>query len=247
VFPVSLTISPIRDAGGAIVGASVIARDMTEQRKAFDAAQRMAAIVEGSDDAIISGALDGSISSWNPAAEKMYGYYSAEAIGKPAALLTPKDRVGEIEAVLEQIKAGRHVEHLETKRVRKDGRVFPVSLTVSPIRDEDGAVVGASSITRDVTEARQAYEAARSMIESSLDSVTSRVIEDAPTTAPSASRIGETVSKTGNTVPSFRTRTVSKCSTSKPALTLARLELISPVRSSGLSWSMDWPSISSLE
>ena len=180
VFPVSLTISPIPDAGGAIVGASVIARDMTEQRKAFDAAQRMAAIVEGSDDAIISGALDGSISSWNPAAEKMYGYYSAEAIGKPAALLTPKDRVGEIEAVLEQIKAGRHVEHLETKRVRKDGRVFPVSLTVSPIRDVDGTVVGTSVIHRDLTEQKGALASAQCMaaiVEYSDDAIMSRTID----------------------------------------------------------------------
>jgi PAS domain S-box-containing protein len=82
----------------------------------------------------------------------MYGYSSAEIIGKPADVLTPEDRTTEIDDVLEQIKAGQHVEHLETKRVRKDGTVFPVSLTVSPIRDADGAIVGTSVIHRDVTE-----------------------------------------------------------------------------------------------
>jgi len=152
VFPVSLTVSPICGADGAVVGASVISRDLTEQKRALTVAQHMAAIVESSDDAIISGSLDGIITSWNPAAERMYGYSSADIVGKPAAFLTPADRTTEIEAVLEQIKTGRHVEHLETKRVRKDGTVFPVSLTVSPIRDTEGAVIGTSVIHRDVTE-----------------------------------------------------------------------------------------------
>src|SRR5674476_197064 len=152
VFPVSLSVSPINGADGAVVGASVISRDLTEQRRALAVAQHLAAIVESSDDAIISGSLDGIITSWNPAAERMYGYSSAEIIGKPADFLTPADRTTEIEAVLEQIKAGRHVEHLSTKRVRKDGTVFPVSLAVSPIRDAEGAVIGTSVIHREVTE-----------------------------------------------------------------------------------------------
>ena len=151
-FPVSLSVSPINGADGAVVGASVISRDLTEQKRALAVAQHMAAIVESSEDAIISGTLDGIITSWNPAAARMYGYSSAEIIGKPADFLTPADRATEIEAVLEQIKAGQHVEHLETKRVRKDGTVFPVSLTVSPIRDAEGAVIGTSVIHRDVTE-----------------------------------------------------------------------------------------------
>ena len=130
----------------------MISRDLTEQKRALAVAQHMAAIVESSEDAIISGTLDGIITSWNPAAARMYGYSSAEIIGKPAAFLTPADRTTEIEAVLEQIKAGQHVEHLETKRVRKDGTVFPVSVTVSPIRDAEGAVIGTSVIHRDVTE-----------------------------------------------------------------------------------------------
>jgi PAS domain S-box-containing protein len=151
-FPVPLTVSPINGTDGAVVGASVITRDLTEQKRALAVAQHLAAIVESSDDAIISGSLDGIITSWNPAAERMYGYSSAEIIGKPADFLTPADRTTEIEAVLEQIKAGQHVEHLSTKRVRKDCTVFPVSLTVSPIRDAEGAVIGTSVIHREVTE-----------------------------------------------------------------------------------------------
>ena len=151
-FPVSLSVSPINGADGAVVGASVISRDLTEQKRALAVAQHMAAIVESSDDAIISGSPEGIILSWNPAAERMYGYSSAEIIGKPADFLTPADRTTEIEAVLEQIKAGQHVEHLSTKRVRKDGTAFPVLLTVSPIRDAEGTVIGTSVIHRDVTE-----------------------------------------------------------------------------------------------
>jgi len=193
VFPVSLTVSPIRGADGEVVGASVFARDMTGQRKAFEAAQRMAAIVEGSNDAIIGGSLEGIITSWNAAAEWMYGYSAAEVIGKSAKFLTPKDRSNEIDAVLEQIRAGRHVEHLETKRVRKDGTVFPVSLTVSPIRDADGAVVGTSMIHRDLTEQKGALAVAQRMaaiVEYSNDAIIGRTLDGIITSwNPAAARM----------------------------------------------------------
>jgi len=151
-FPVKLTVAPIRGAGGAVVGASAIARDVTEQRQVLATAQAMAAIVESSDDAIIGRNLAGIITSWNPAAERMFGYSSPEIIGKPIDLLSPEDRVGEAKAVLTKVKAGQPVEHLETLRVRKDETVFAVSLTVSPIQAANGAVVGASVICRDLTE-----------------------------------------------------------------------------------------------
>jgi two-component system cell cycle sensor histidine kinase/response regulator CckA len=156
VFPVSLTVSAICDEWDTAVGTSVIARDMTEQRQLFEAAQRIAAIIESSNDAIIGKTLDGIVTNWNPAAERMYGYSSEEIVGKPVFLLSPKDQAGEIEALLAKIKAGQHVEHLETIRVRKDGTVFPISLSVSPICDPDGAAVGASTIARDVTEGKEA-------------------------------------------------------------------------------------------
>ena len=173
VFPVSLTVSPIFDHDGTVIGASAIPRDITSQKHAFDAAQRMAAIIENSDDAIIGKTLDGIITNWNPAAERMFGYSSSEILGKPAGLLSPEDRPHEMTTILAKIRAGQAVERLETTRLRKDGTAFTVSLTVSPIHDPNGAIVGASTITRDVTKQRQAFEAARSMIESSLDSLVS--------------------------------------------------------------------------
>jgi len=130
-------------------------------RQAFEVAQRMAAIVEGSDDAIVGGSLDGLVTSWNPAAERMYGYTSQEIIGQPARVLTPLDRKSEIDAVLAKIRAGRQVERLQTQRVRKDGAAFPVSLTVSPIRDAAGTIVGTSVIHRDLTGLERAARYAR--------------------------------------------------------------------------------------
>ncbi|HEY5248655.1 MAG TPA: PAS domain S-box protein, partial [Dermatophilaceae bacterium] len=146
-------------------------RDVTEQRKSFGLAQHMAAIVEDSDDAIIGKTLDGTITSWNPAAERMYGYTAEEVLGRSIELLSPGDRSGETIAIIARIMSGQHLENFETTRTRKDGTEVPISLSVSPIRDENGAVVGASSIARDVTRARQAFEASRGMIESSLDSL----------------------------------------------------------------------------
>jgi PAS domain S-box-containing protein len=169
VFPVSLSVSPIRGAGGAVVGTSVICRDLTEQKGALAVAQRLAAIVEGSDDAIVARTLDGVVTSWNPAAERMFGYSSAEIVGRPIGLLSPEDRAGERISILAKISAGHPVENFETIRIRKDGTVFPVSLTTSPICDEKGTVVGASVIYRDVSELKHAAQYARSLIEASLD------------------------------------------------------------------------------
>ena len=169
VFPVSLTVSPIRDADGVVVGTSVIHRDLTEQKGALELAQLMEAIVEYSDDAIVARALDGTITSWNPAAERMFGYSSAEIVGRPISLLTPEDRVGERISILAKISGGHPVENFETMRIRKDGTVFSVSLTISPIRDAGGVVVGASVIYRDVSELKHAARYARSLIEAALD------------------------------------------------------------------------------
>jgi two-component system cell cycle sensor histidine kinase/response regulator CckA len=176
MFPVSITIAPIRDEDGEVVGTSAVHRDVTEQRQAFETAQRMASIVQFSGEAIFGRTLDGIITSWNPAAERMYGYSSEEIVGKPINLLIPEDRTGEIEAILAKISAGRPVEHLETIRVRRDGTAFPVSLSVSPINGADGAVVGASVISRDLTEQKRALTVAQHMaaiVESSDDAIIS--------------------------------------------------------------------------
>ena len=174
VLPVSLTVSPIRDADGAIAGVSGTYRDITAQRQAFETAQRMAAIVEGSDDAIFGSTLKGTITSWNPAAERLFGYSGQEMIGNSGRLLTPEGRTDEMKTILAKVGAGQHIEHLETVRVRKDGTVFPASLTVSPICDTKGSVVGASAICHDMTEqkrAEQLVEQDRVMLRATMDSL----------------------------------------------------------------------------
>jgi len=128
------------------------ARDITRQKEAFEAAQRMAAIVEYSDDAIIGSTLEGIITSWNPAAERLYGYSSEKIVRRSVDLLSPKDRTGEIKAILAKISEGRPVDNFETICTRKDRTTFPVKLTVAPIRDAGGIIVGASVIARDMTE-----------------------------------------------------------------------------------------------
>src|SRR5664280_826200 len=167
-FPVDINLSSVQTRDGLLVTAAV--RDVTEQRRTFEAAQRMAAIIEHSDDAIIGKTLDGIITSWNAAATRMYGYSSPEMLGKSIELLSPRNRSGEIKDILAKVKAGQPVEHFETERVGKNGTVFPVSLTVSPIRDPDGAVVGASTIARDVTEQRQAVARAQDLVEAASSS-----------------------------------------------------------------------------
>src|SRR3982750_132398 len=125
-------------------------------RMAFEISSdaRLAAIVASSDDAIISKDLTGTITSWNQAAERMFGYSAQEAIGQSIRILIPEDRLSEEDFVLSRIREGLGVDHYETVRRRKDGTLLDVSLTVSPIRIPDGTIVGASKIARDVTAAK---------------------------------------------------------------------------------------------
>jgi len=116
----------------------------------------LAAIVRDSDDAILSKTLDAVITSWNPGAERMYGYTAAEVIGKPVSILAPTDLANDIDSIMARIKMGERVHHYETVRKHKDGHLLDVSLTVSPIRDGQGRIVGASAIARDITAQRQA-------------------------------------------------------------------------------------------
>ncbi|HEY5178685.1 MAG TPA: PAS domain S-box protein [Dermatophilaceae bacterium] len=170
-FSVIVSLSGI-DTGDVLLEFAAIG-ELTRKRQAFDKAQRMTAIVENSDDAIIGKTLGGTILSWNPAAERMYGYSSREIIGRSIELLAPADRAGEIAAMLARIKSGQLVDHFETIRLRKDGSAIRVSISESPIRSEDGVIVGSSTIARDMTEARRAHELARAMIEASQDSLVS--------------------------------------------------------------------------
>src|SRR5688572_22077863 len=151
-IPISLTVSPIHDDAGHVIGASQIARDISQRADGAAAINRLAAIVESSDDAIISKDLDGIIASWNRAAERMFGYTADEAIGRSVRMLIPDDLQPEEDVVLAKIRAGEKIDHYETVRKRKDGTTLAVSLTVSPIRTDQGHIIGASKIARDITE-----------------------------------------------------------------------------------------------
>ncbi|HEU0054935.1 MAG TPA: PAS domain S-box protein [Longimicrobium sp.] len=140
-------------------GLSIFYHDVTARRRVERQLARLAAIVESSDDAIFSKSLEGIVESWNRGAERLYGYTAEEIVGRPVRTLAPPDRLDEFPLILETVARGGHVEALETVRRRKDGALVEVQLTVSPLRDADGAVVGASTIARDIT-ARRRTEAA---------------------------------------------------------------------------------------
>jgi PAS domain S-box-containing protein len=157
---VEITVSPIRDPAGNIVGISARPRDITERKRTDTVTAELAAIVDSSNDAIIGKTLDGVITSWNRGAERIYGYEAAEVVGKSISLLVPSDRPDEFREIIAGMLAGNvRTDHFETKRLRKDGTAIDVSLTVSPICDSDGTIVGASSVARDVTEHNQMAEA----------------------------------------------------------------------------------------
>ena len=137
--------------GGAICYATVM-RDITERKRGEEASHHLAAIVQSSDDAIISKDLNGIVVSWNAGAERVFGYRAEEMIGKPIQILLPPERYSEEPALLERVRRGEYVEHYETVRRRKDGKLINVSLTVSPIKTPDGRVVGASKIARNISE-----------------------------------------------------------------------------------------------
>ena len=125
----------------------------------WDSTALLASIVESSDDAIISKDLNGIIRSWNRGAERIFGYTREEAIGKPVSMLAVPERVEEIPNIIERIKRGEKVDHYETKRRTKGGRVLDISLTVSPIRNAVGEIIGASKIARDITAHKHATTA----------------------------------------------------------------------------------------
>jgi two-component system sensor histidine kinase VicK len=152
LIDVSLTVSPIRDIDGRFVGASLIARDISDRRRADIAKSELAAIVASSDDAIIGKTLDGVITSWNQGAQRLYGYAAEEMVGHSIALLVPPERPHELEEILSHVGKSKAPKHFETNRVRKDGLLIYVSVTVSPIKDANGEVVGSSSVARDISQ-----------------------------------------------------------------------------------------------
>jgi PAS domain S-box-containing protein len=153
--PIDDSAAPIRDVQGHLLGTVLVFRDITARRQADLTREHLAAIVESSDDAIIGQTLDGRITSWNRGAEYLYGYTASEAIGQSIALLCPPEISDEIPALLERLARGERIAHYETQRVRKDGTRLDVSLTISPIRESTGRIVGVSKIARDITERKR--------------------------------------------------------------------------------------------
>ena len=155
-FPIELMLSPLEGSEGILVTAAI--RDISVRKAAERRLAHLAALVESSDEAIFSKALDGTVLSWNRGAERLYGYTPAEMIGRPISLLLPPDRLHEVEEMIERLLQGEAIEHFETVRVCKNGGLIDISVTVSPIKDADGKITGASTIARDIS-ARKTAEA----------------------------------------------------------------------------------------
>jgi PAS domain S-box-containing protein len=153
-FPIEIRLSPLDTKEGVLVSSAI--RDISERRRTEEDLRRLASIVACSDDAIVGKTMEGIMTSWNAAAERIYGYSAREAIGQPAAMLVPADRADEIQRMLECLKRGETVDHFETVRLRKDGKEIPMEVTVSPIRDALERIVGASTIGRDISVRKEA-------------------------------------------------------------------------------------------
>jgi PAS domain S-box-containing protein len=148
---VSINSSVYRE-DGRFIHTRCVSLNITEEKKAAEVHHRLSAIVESSDDAIISKDLNGIIQTWNAGAQRIFGYTTEEIVGKHISTLAAPDRVDEIPNILERLVRGERIDHYETKRKTKDGKILTVSLTVSPIRDESGRIIGASKVARDITE-----------------------------------------------------------------------------------------------
>ncbi|HME60769.1 MAG TPA: PAS domain S-box protein, partial [Candidatus Binatia bacterium] len=158
-------VDPLYGPAGNLKGTLNVFEDISESEKAEEASRRLAAIVESSDDAILGKDTNGVIMSWNQSAERLFGYRAQEIIGESVTRLIPPDRYDEESNILQRIRRGERVDHYETVRVHKDGTSVPISLTVSPIRDRNNKIVGASSIARDITERKQTEAALRKVRE----------------------------------------------------------------------------------
>src|SRR4029077_7643398 len=160
--PVLIGVATFKEGGNQGVA---FVLDLTERKRAEQAAEQLASIVESSDDAIVSKDLDGIIRTWNRGAERLFGYKAAEIIGRPITILIPPDRLDEEPGILARIRRGEPVDHYETVRRHKDGSLIDISLTISPTPDAKGAIVGASKIGRDIPQRKRAEEALRQSTE----------------------------------------------------------------------------------
>jgi PAS domain S-box-containing protein len=158
---ISATYTPTLDAKGVANGWVAVVLDITERKREEEGRFRHTAIVESSEDAIISKNLDAVITSWNAGAERIFGYTEAEALGQPITILIPPELRDEEDKILERLRAGGRIEHYETKRITKAGRKIDVSLTIGPFKDSTGRVAGFSKIAHDITQRKQAEEAVK--------------------------------------------------------------------------------------
>jgi PAS domain S-box-containing protein len=156
-FPVEISLSPLDTEDGVLVSSTI--RDITERKRAEEVRSRLAAIVDSSDDAVIGKTLNGMITTWNKGAERIFGYGAEEMIGKPISALLPPGRIGEEPAIIARLKVGERVEPFEAVRRRKDGQDLNVSVTISPIHDARGNLIGASKVARDITDRKRSEEA----------------------------------------------------------------------------------------
>jgi PAS domain S-box-containing protein len=170
-LPIDDSAAPIKSEHGEVSGCVLIFRDVSALRRVererasqLLIARLLASIVESSDDAIIRKSLNGIIQTWNAAAERLFGYTAEQAIGRHISLVIPTDRIAEEDQIVASLKAGRRIDHFETERVRSDGRRILVSLTISPIKDDDGNVIAASKIVRDVTQQRRSEQRERQLL-----------------------------------------------------------------------------------
>jgi len=169
ILNVSVTLSPIKNKEGKIIGISKIVRNITERKQSEQERIKLALIVESSEDAILGMNLDGIIDSWNSGAVKMFGYKENEIIGKSVQLIYPSERTEELPGIIQKLRAGARIEHFETERKRKDESIIDVSLSISPIKNEKGIIVGIAKIIRDISGQKRTSAYARSLIEASLD------------------------------------------------------------------------------
>ncbi len=159
--PIDDSAAPMKDESGIILGTVLVFRDVSERKLADQTHGLLAAIVESSQDAIVSKTLNGIVRSWNAGAERLFGYTAAEAVGQSITLIIPPDRLDEERRILEKLCRGERIEHFETVRKAKDGQLLDISLTVSPVRDNEGNIVGASKVARDITQAKKAEQILR--------------------------------------------------------------------------------------
>ena len=169
ILNVSVTLSPIKNKEGKIIGISKIVRNITERKQSEQERIKLASIVESSEDAILGMNLDGIIDSWNSGAVKMFGYKENEIIGKSVQLIYPSERTEELPSIIQKLRSGARIEHFETERKRKDESIIDVSLSISPIKNEKGIIVGIAKIIRDISGQKRTSAYARSLIEASLD------------------------------------------------------------------------------